>query len=90
VVATGGSGALASLVGVAKALEDSGTMGPKTYPEMPVAHAIRMAVSMPLLMKPVVHGGLSWCDGGIVDIFPVRPVLDIEPSVDIAIAVNCY
>jgi NTE family protein len=65
-------------------------LGPKTYPDMPVAHAIRMAVSMPLLIKPVVHEGLSWCDGGIVDIFPVRPVLDIEPAVDIAVAVNCY
>jgi NTE family protein len=65
-------------------------LGPKTYPDVPVAHAIRMAVSMPLLIKPVVHEGLSWCDGGIVDIFPVRPVLDIEPAVDIAVAVNCY
>jgi len=65
-------------------------VGPKTYPDMPVAHAIRMAVSMPLLIKPVVHEGLAWCDGGIVDIFPVRPVLDIEPAVDIAVAVNCY
>lgn len=65
-------------------------LGPRTYPDMPVAHAIRMAVSMPLLMRPTVHEDLSWCDGGIVDIFPVGPVLDIEPAVDIAIAVNCY
>ncbi len=65
-------------------------IGPKTYPDMPVAHAIRMAVSMPLLIKPVVHEGLSWCDGGIVDILPVRPVLDIEPAVDTAVAINCY
>jgi NTE family protein len=65
-------------------------LGPKTYPDMPVAHAIRMAVSMPLLIKPVVHEHLSWCDGGIVDIFPIQPVLDIEPKVDIAVAVNCY
>ncbi len=65
-------------------------LGPKTYPDMPVARAIRMAVSMPLLMKPVAQDGLSWCDGGIVDIFPVRPVLDIEPAVDIAVAINCY
>jgi NTE family protein len=65
-------------------------IGPRTYPEMPVAHAIRMAVSMPLLMQPVELNGLSWCDGGIVDIFPVRPVLAIEPAVDIAVAVNCF
>ncbi len=65
-------------------------VGPRTYPDMPVAHAIRMAVSMPLFIQPVVRDGLSWCDGGIVDIFPVRPVLDIEPAVDTAVAVNCF
>ena len=65
-------------------------IGPRTHPDMPVAHAIRMAVSMPLLMQPVRLDGLSWCDGGIVDIFPVRPVLDIEPAVDVAIAVNGF
>jgi len=65
-------------------------VGPRTYPDMPVAHAIRMAVSMPLFIQPVVRDGLSWCDGGIVDIFPVRPVLDIEPAVDIAVAVNGF
>jgi NTE family protein len=65
-------------------------VGPRTYPDMPVARPIRMAVSMPLLMQPVVLDGLSWCDGGIVDIFPVHPVLDIEPAVDVAVAVNGY
>ena len=65
-------------------------IGPRSYPDMPVAHAIRMAVSMPLFIQPVVHDGLSWCDGGIVDIFPVRPVLDIEPAIDTAVAVNCF
>ncbi len=65
-------------------------IGPRTYPDMPVAHAIRMAVSMPLFIQPVELDGLSWCDGGIVDIFPIRPVLDIEPAVDTAVAVNAF
>ena len=65
-------------------------IGPRTYPDMPVAHAIRMAVSLPLFVQPVMLDGLSWCDGGIVDIFPVRPALDIEPAVDTAIALNCF
>ena len=65
-------------------------IGPRTHPDMPVAHAIRMAVALPLFVQPVVLDGLSWCDGGIVDIFPVRPVLDIEPAVDIAVAVNGF
>ena len=65
-------------------------LGPRTCPDMPVARAIRMAVSMPLFIQPAVRDGLSWCDGGIVDIFPVRPVLDIEPAVDTAVAVNAF
>ena len=65
-------------------------VGPRTHPDLPVARAIRMAVSLPLFVQPVVLDGLSWCDGGIVDIFPVRPVLDIEPAVETAVAVNCF
>ena len=65
-------------------------VGPRTHPDMPVARAIRMAVSLPLFVQPVALDGLSWCDGGIVDIFPVAPVLDIEPAVDTAIAVNGF
>ena len=65
-------------------------VGPRTHPDMPVARAIRMAVSLPLFVQPVVQDGLSWCDGGIVDIFPVRPVLDIEAAVDTAVAVNGF
>lgn len=65
-------------------------LGPRTYPDLPVARAIRMSVSLPLFVQPVVLDDLSWCDGGIVDIFPVRPVLELEPPVDHAIAINCF
>jgi len=65
-------------------------IGPRTHPDMPVARAVRMAVSLPLFIQPVLIDRLSWCDGGVVDIFPVRPVLDIEPAVDAAIAVNGF
>jgi NTE family protein len=65
-------------------------IGPRTHPDMPVAHAIRMAISLPLFVRPVVMDGQTWCDGGIVDIFPVHPILDIEPPVDTVIAVNGF
>jgi NTE family protein len=65
-------------------------LGPRTYPDLPVARAIRMAVSLPLFVQPVMLDGLSWCDGGLVDIFPVHPVLDLEPTVDRAIAINGF
>ncbi|HZC69811.1 MAG TPA: patatin-like phospholipase family protein [Jatrophihabitans sp.] len=65
-------------------------LGPRSYPDLPVARAIRTAISLPLFVEPVVLEGGSWCDGGIVDIFPVHPVLDLEPSVDAVVAINAF
>lgn len=65
-------------------------IGPRTHPELKVARAIRMSVSLPLFFKPVNWRGGSWNDGAIVDIFPVHPVLDIEPPPDAVLAVNCF
>lgn len=65
-------------------------LGPATFPDVTVARAIRMAVSLPLFVQPAPLAGRSWCDGGIVDIFPVHPALDLEPPVDTAVAVNAF
>ena len=65
-------------------------LGPRTFPEVTVARAVRMAVSLPLFIEPVELAGSHWCDGGIVDIFPVRPVLDLEPTPEVAVAVNGF
>jgi NTE family protein len=65
-------------------------LGPATYPHVTVARAVRMAVSLPLFLEPVELAGSHWCDGGIVDIFPVIPTLDLEPRADVAIAVNGF
>ena len=65
-------------------------LGPRTHPNVSVARAVRMAVSLPLFIEPVELHGLHWCDGGIVDIFPVVPGLDIEPPADAAVAVNGF
>lgn len=65
-------------------------LGPRTHPELPVTRAIHMAIALPLLIEPVGLDGEWWCDGGIVDIFPVHPVLDIEGSCDLALAVNGF
>ena len=65
-------------------------LGPRTHPDLPVARAIRMAVSLPLFLAPQPLDGGFWCDGGIVDIFPVHPILDIEPPVDAVVAVNAF
>ncbi len=65
-------------------------LGPATHPDVPVARAVRMAVALPLFIEPVALDGFHWCDGGIVDIFPVHPVLDLEPPCDVTLAVNGF
>ncbi len=65
-------------------------LGPRTYPDLPVARAVHMSIALPLFIEPVELDGGYWCDGGIVDIFPVRPVLDIEPPCDVALAINGF
>ncbi len=65
-------------------------IGPRTHPGMKVSRAIRMAVSLPLFVDPVRWRGGSWCDGGIVDIFPVHPLLDLEKPCNAVVAVNCF
>ncbi|MGZ4695527.1 MAG: patatin-like phospholipase family protein [Acidimicrobiales bacterium] len=65
-------------------------IGPRTHPDLTVARAVRLAIALPLFIRPVEHAGYHWCDGGIVDIFPVHPVLDIEPPCDVALAVNGF
>jgi len=65
-------------------------LGPATHPELTVARAVRMAVALPLFFAPVPLDGGYWCDGGIVDIFPVHPVLDLEKPSDVVVAVNGF
>ncbi|MGC9960613.1 MAG: patatin-like phospholipase family protein [Acidimicrobiales bacterium] len=65
-------------------------LGPSSHPDLPVARAIHMAIALPLFIEPVALDGGFWCDGGIVDIFPVRPVLDIEEPCDVALAINGF
>jgi NTE family protein len=65
-------------------------LGPRSHPDLSVARAVRMAVSLPLFVEPVPLDGSYWCDGGIVDIFPVVPALELEAPSDAAVAVNGF
>lgn len=65
-------------------------VGPRTHADLPVARAVHMAIALPLFVAPVPFGGGYWCDGGVVDIFPVHPVLDIEDPCDVTVAVNGF
>ena len=64
-------------------------IGPETHPDLTLARAVRMSVALPLFVQAVPMDGAWWCDGGIVDVFPVQPVLDqVRP--DVAVAVNGF
>ena len=65
-------------------------LGPTTHPDLPVARAVRTAIAIPLFIDPVPLDGSYWCDGGIVDIFPVRPLLELEERPDVVLAVNGF
>lgn len=62
--------------------------GSRTTPDLPVSVAVRTAIAIPVFVEPVKLGGHLYGDGGIVDIFPVRPVLEATP--DQVVGLNCY
>lgn len=65
-------------------------VGTTTTPDMPLATAARLAVSIPLFFEPVRIGGHLYGDGGVVSIFPARALTRIEPPLDVILGVNCY
>ena len=65
-------------------------IGPATHPRLQVARAVQAAVSLPLFLSPVEMDGGYWCDGGLVDIFPVHPLLDLEAPCEVVLAVNGF
>jgi NTE family protein len=64
-------------------------IGPDTHPDLAVARAVRMAIALPLFIQAVPLDGHWWCDGGIVDIFPVRPLIE-RVAPDAVVAVNGF
>jgi NTE family protein len=64
--------------------------GTKSTPKLPLATAARAAISIPLFVEPVRIGRHLYGDGGVVNIFPVRPLVDFEEPLDVVIGVNCY
>lgn len=64
--------------------------GTRETPDLPIARAVRCAISIPIFVEPVPIGGHYYGDGGIVDILPARPILDRLDSFDIVIGTNSY
>jgi NTE family protein len=64
------------------------TFGTVETPRIEVARTMHMAIAIPIFVEPVRVRDHLFADGGIVDIFPVRPVLAAHP--DVVIGVNAY
>jgi len=58
-------------------------------PDLPIARAVRIAVSIPIMVEPVRLGDDWYGDGGIVDIFPTAPLAAEEP-IDLVLGINSY
>ena len=65
-------------------------VGTRQTPNLTVARAARVAISIPILVEPVRLGEHIYGDGGIVDIFPVQPLLEETEPLDAVFGVNCY
>lgn len=65
-------------------------LGTRETPDLPIARAVRCAISIPIFVEPVEIGGHLYGDGGIVDILPARPILERLDSFDLVVATNSY
>ncbi len=65
-------------------------LGTRTRPEMPLPQVVRAAVTLPLFMRPFEVDGAQCGDGGVVNIFPVDPLVDHHPELDFYIGVNAF
>ncbi len=65
-------------------------LGSKTAPDMRLARLARAAVTLPVFMQPVEIDGALCADGGVINIFPVQPLVDHHPEIDFFIGVNGF
>lgn len=65
-------------------------LGTRTRPELSLAQVVRAAVTLPLFMRPFELDGAQCGDGGVVNIFPVDPLMDHHPEIDFYIGVNAF
>lgn len=65
-------------------------LGTRTRSEMTLAQVVRAAVTLPLYMRPFELGGAQCADGGVVNIFPVDPLVDHHPEIAFYLGVNAF
>jgi predicted acylesterase/phospholipase RssA len=65
-------------------------LGSKTTPAMRLARLARASITLPIFMQPVEIDGALCGDGGIINIFPVQPLVDHHPEIDFFIGINAF
>ena len=48
----------------------------KTHPDMEVIRALSMSCAIPVIFKPVLYKGHYYCDGGIINNFPIMNCIE--------------
>jgi NTE family protein len=69
---------------------DLGTVeyfGTKRTPDVPVGHLVRVAIALPLFIESVEVRGHLYVDGGVIEVWPARPVVE-DGSFDRVFGVN--
>lgn len=61
--------------------------GTDETPDVTVGHLVRVAVALPLFIESVPVQGHLYVDGGIIEVWPIQPVLD-EGGFDRVVGVN--
>lgn len=62
--------------------------GPHNHPDVKLSKMARVAIALPLFVRPVEFDGHFYVDGGVVNIFPTEPLLEQEEPFDYFIGVN--
>ena len=58
---------------------DLGTVeyfGTESTPDLTIGHLVRVAIALPLFIESVEVGGHLYVDGGVIEVWPVQPVID--------------
>ena len=61
--------------------------GTAETPDVTVGHLVRVAIALPLFIESVPVAGHLYVDGGIIEVWPIQPVLD-EGGFDHVVGVN--
>ena len=65
-------------------------LGTRTTPDIRLARLVRAAITVPVFMQPVRINGVTSGDGGIINIFPVDPLVQNHPEIDFFLGINSF